>query len=384
MPRALALVLLAVLSAPALADDDTSKSLGNGYRLVIEQDGLVVRKGRQRAALTKWGVLAFKKLVLDKPAGKVDLEVEDSTCVGSNRYSWTFAHLDARLANASAFALHRKKNYKAAAVGFAKAVAADPTWKLAAYNLASAHTLLGNQDAALAALAPWIAAEPVTTYVQVTADPELRPLLARPELQQLRAAKPGAIKLTAKELEAGVAYSADRSLIAVLHSEHSWGSSAHERTLEILELATGKLVATTPLIKWSETSNDCYRAGCELTRAARPIVAQRVEWLTAMLGELGFVTPKTEVVKPEWNDDQTKRKAFLSRAKLGVVAGQDGVARVLRGNTVLGTATGVRGRLDGGVLLEDVRAFVLWSFSPTGEGCDGYPETRFHTLVLTP
>jgi tetratricopeptide (TPR) repeat protein len=378
--RHAAVLCLLALTTPALADDDTSKNLGNGYRLVIEKDGLAIRKGKQRALLTKWGVMQFTKLTTDKQ--KVELDVMDSTCAGSSHYSWTFAHLEARLLNASAYALHAKKSYKAAADGFAKAVAADPSWKLAAYNLASAHTLLGKPDAAIAALAPWLAAEPITTYVQVTADPELRPLLARPELQTLRSAKPGAITLTDKALDGVVAYAVDRRLVAVLHTEASWGSSGHERTLEIFDLASGARIASTPIIKWSETDNNCYAAGCELLKAARPLVAKRVELFTAMLAELGFATPKTEIAKAAWNQDETKRKAFLPRAKLGVVAARDGVARVLQGNTVLGTAK-IHERLDDVVFLEEARAFVVWSFQPTGEGCDGYPETSIATIQLT-
>lgn len=47
------------------------------------------------------------------------------------------------------------KDYKAAAAGFAQAAALDPTWNIPAYNLASAHQLLGDKPAAMAALAPW-------------------------------------------------------------------------------------------------------------------------------------------------------------------------------------------------------------------------------------
>jgi hypothetical protein len=102
-----------------------------------------------------------------------------------------------------------------------------------------------------------------------------------------------------------------------------------------------------------------------------------------MLGELGFVTPATERVAAAWNDDETKRKAFLPRAKLGVVAARDGVARVVRGNQVLGT-TKIHERLDEVVFVEEARAVVVWSFHPTGEGCDGYPETHISMIRLPP
>lgn len=386
MLRSVALCLVALLVSPVLADDDSSKSLPNGARLLIDKDGLWVRKGKARALLTKQGVHTFKKLAIDKPTGVVDVDVEDYSCVGKASYRWTLAHLDARLTNATAFGLHQKKSYKLAADGFAKAVALDPAWKIAAYNLASAHTLDAKPDAAIAALAPWLAAEPITTYVKVSSDPELRPLLARPELQNLRAAKPGTVKLSQTEVDGRLAYSPDHKLVALLHTENSWGSSAHERTLEIFDLTTGALVATTPIVLWKESRFDCDGSkGCDLKRAARPVVAKRVEVLQAMLNDLGFVTPKLETVTSAWNEGETKRKAYLPRAKLGVAAvAGDGVARVLHGNTVLATVTGLHQRLEDVAFLEEQRAFVLWSFSSTPEGCDGYPETKVSIVPLKP
>jgi hypothetical protein len=353
---------------------------------VIDKDGLWVKKGKARALLTKQGVHTFTKLAIDRPSGVVEVDVEDYSCVGKAHYTWSLAHLDARITNANAFVLHQKKSYKLAAEGFARAVALDPTWRIAAYNLASAHTLAGKLDDAVAALAPWLAAEPITTYVKVTADPELRPLLARPELQKLRAAKPGTIVLSQTELAGRIAYSPDHKLVAVLHTENSWGSSAHERTLEIFELATSKLVATTPIVTWKESNFDCYNSkACAVRKAARPAVAKRVEVLQAMLNELGFVTPKLETVASTWNEGETKRKAYLPRAKLGVAAtAGDGAARVLQGNTVLATVTGLHERLEDVAYLEEHRVFVLWSFSSTPEGCDGYPETAISIVPLEP
>ncbi len=108
---------------------------------MLRPAALWVMKGKARALLTKRAI--------DPQAGVVDVDVEDSSCVGKAHYTWSLAHLDARIANANAFALHQKKSYKLAAEGFAKAVALDPTWKIAAYNLASAHSLAGKLDDAV-------------------------------------------------------------------------------------------------------------------------------------------------------------------------------------------------------------------------------------------
>jgi hypothetical protein len=315
----------------------------------------------------------------------VDVDVTDITCIGTHHHRWTFAHLDARLANSAAFALHQKKNYKDAAEGFAKAAAADPSWEIPAYNLASARVLLGDLDGAIAALASRIASDPVTTYAKVSSDPELRPLLARKEIAALHAKTPGTAKLDIKDIkDPSLAYSPERNAIAVLHDEQSWGSSVFWMTLEIYDVKTHKLLASTPIINGDETSPDCYSQSCGIIASAKPVIANRIKQAEAMLAELGFSSATGENVTAEdapISGDHMKRKVYLSNAKLGVVA-VDGTARVLRGNTILATATGLHQRLDRVVYLEAPKLFVMWSFEPTGEGCDGYPEVAITPLQL--
>jgi hypothetical protein len=150
----------------------------------------------------------------------------------------------------------------------------------------------------------------------------------------------------------------------------------------LFDLKTGKLVAAPELVRWNETAPECDAKGCELKASARGVIATRTAQLEAMLGELGFSPTAVETANAAWNDAETKRKAYLPKAKLGVAAATDGSARILRGNTVLGTATGLHTRLERVMFVEAARAFVLWSFQPTGEGCDGYPETAITTLAL--
>ena len=252
----------------------------------------------------------------------------------SHHYRWTFDHLDARLANSAAFALHQRKSYKAAAEGFAKAAAADPSWAIPAYNLASARTLMGDLDGAIGALSSRLASDPIVTYMHVSSDAELRPLLARKELIALRAKTPGTTKLAADAFDGGLAYAPERGLVAVLHEEHSWGSSAFGATVEVYDIKSSKLVASTEVVQWSETDPDCYSKGCKLQASARAAIGDRVTKVQAMLRELGFSPIAVETATV---DDGPPRKAYLSTAKLGV-ASADGVARVLRGNTVLATA----------------------------------------------
>jgi hypothetical protein len=96
---------------------------------------LDLRKGKQR---TRFGSAAYVTSVqIDAAAHSVTLALEN-WCNRPYKETWTYAALGARLENTSAYQLHKKANYKLAALGFARAVALDPTWNIPAYNLASA------------------------------------------------------------------------------------------------------------------------------------------------------------------------------------------------------------------------------------------------------
>jgi hypothetical protein len=372
-------VLAVVIAFPAIAaaDDQLERDLGRGYRLEVEQTGVIVTKAGKRATLQR-GVIGLDKVTVAGAA--VDVDVEDNTCIGSHHHRWTFDHLDARLANSAAFALHQRKSYKAAAEGFAKAIAADPSWVIPAYNLASARTLMGDLDGAIAALGSRLASDPIATYVHVSSDPELRPLLARKELVAVHAKTPGTTKLTADAIDGGLAYSSERGLVAIRHEERSCCSSAFAVTVELYDIKSSKLVASTDVVRWDETDGGCESTGCALQPSARTGVADRVANVQTTLRELGFSPIAVDTVTV---DDGPPRKAYLSAAKLGV-ASADGVARVLRGNAVLATASGLHGRLEKVMYVEPLRLFVLWSFLASGDGCNGYPENAVTTLTIAP
>lgn len=100
---------------------------------------LYVRKGKLR---TRFGAASYVASVhINAAARSVTLEFENS-CNIAYKETWTYGALEARLENTSAYQLHQTKNYKAAALGFARAAALDPTWNIPAYNLASAQTCL--------------------------------------------------------------------------------------------------------------------------------------------------------------------------------------------------------------------------------------------------
>ena len=77
MFRVLALVI--AFPALAVADSEGEHDLGRGYRLVVEQTGVVVTKAGKRAHL-QGGVVNLEKVSVGKDA--VDADVEDITCIG--------------------------------------------------------------------------------------------------------------------------------------------------------------------------------------------------------------------------------------------------------------------------------------------------------------
>ncbi len=377
-PRIGIAILAVTLSASvAVAAPVTRASLGNGYTLVVGQNGLHVAKGKQRARLGE--AVSINKTKVDRKARRVEVEVEDYSCMMTHAYTWTFGQLDARLANTAAYGDYRKKRYKAAAAGFAKAIAADPAWNIPAYNLASARQLLGEDDAAVAALAPWLASRPVATYVQVTTDSELAPLLPRAEIQAVRAKRPGNVTLTRTGIGGGVAYAPGRKLVAVTRTEASWGACTFTTDLEIYDLATTKKIASTPLVHWRETSPECDANGGVILRRSRSAVDKRAAKLQAMLRELGFVTPKTESATRLRGSDG-KDKGSFARARFGLVM-LDGHARVLRKNTELGTGV-VLEHLQAATYVPDANVVVVWSGRPGAEGCEGSDPTEVTLIAL--
>lgn len=385
--------LLAVLAtaSPAAAqhfdpkDSETYRPIGEGLALAISSPGAIyVVRGKQSLRLAPADT--FKSFAIDKRARKVTTVVTDFTCEGTSRHEWTFDHLRARLENASAFALHIKKDFKSAAAGFARAVALDPSWKLAAYNLASAQQLLGDKPAAMTTLAPWIASEPLQTYVHVTADPELAPLLDQPALAAIRSTQPGTVtKISTKGFDGKVLFAPARGLVAIAREEASWGAMTFTVELQIWDPAQAKLVASETIVGWNETLPETRG----LDPAKKQIVTERMARLEAQLAALGFRPAKVEIGIHA--DEGAKVKVSFPKAKLGLVgpgnagttstAFQPGVVNVLRKNTSLGAAK-ITGRFTDAKFVEDASALVIEMQRHSAEGCDGGPEVALTVLKI--
>lgn len=269
------------------------------------------------------------------------------------------------------------KNHRAALAGFQRAVAADPTWPVPAYNAASAQQLLGDQAAAIATLAPWLASAPVRTYLQIQQDPELAPLAGRAEVKAVEAVRPGDITVTPSGIAGAAAYSATHGLVAITREEASWGASNFLRDIELYD-AKGARVATLPLVRMDETNPDCYadtppRTSCELATGAVKAVAARAASVQARLRALGFSTAKTEAGTMS-DDGAGKRKVRFASRRLGLVE-RDGQLRLLRNNTELATARLASARLSAALVVDEMDAVVVWSGRPGAEGCEGTDPT---------
>lgn len=368
-------VVIAFGSTTASAEEGDRRQLGDGYALVVQNWGVHVVKGKQRAKMAPGFAILDAKV--DQKAKKVDVEIDANDCAGSSKYTWTFGHLDARMENTSAFALHKKKDYAGSAAGFAKAVAADPGWNIAAYNLASAQQLLGDKAAATKTLAPWLASAPVETYLHVAFDPELAPLIDQPELTGLRSPKPGNAALDSTgDLTGAVAYAKDRGLIAVTRLEQSWGACGHTVQLELRDAKTGAVVAHEPTVAWSETEEDCNETFTKgISTRARPVVAERAKRLSKVLVDLGFVTAKlTDRGKAGPRSETTGAETFLfPKAKLGLAA-NNGIARLLVKDRLLGEAP-ILEHVRDALLVDDPHVAVIWTLRAGREGCEGTDPT---------
>jgi len=321
----------------------------------------------------------------DAAKQQVTIDYDTYSCQIPTNITYSLARLKAKLENAPAYERHRKKDYMRALAGFQRAIAADPTWPIPAYNAASAQQLLGQTDAAIATLAPWLEHAPIRTYVQIHQDPELAPLAVRAEVKALEAAKPGDVEVTQKGITGGAAYSASHHLVAIVREESSWGASMFMRDVEIYS-AKGAFVAALPLVNFDETSADCYKddpTSCELAgKAAAKKVQDRAVSVQLLLRALGFSRARTEGGDAAWDDSGTKRKVRFPAHALGLVE-RDGTIRILRGNAEVATSPLASAKLDSALLVEEASAIVVWSHRPGAEGCEGTDPTATQLVPVT-
>ncbi|HMF43943.1 MAG TPA: tetratricopeptide repeat protein [Polyangia bacterium] len=352
-------------------------ALPDGLTLVLSYWRLDVERGKLRAPIevrADSGLTSFE-VRLGPADGSVVATITDN-CDERHVVNLTIAGLEARLENAAALALHRQRRWSESAAGFARALARDPTFDVAATNLASAQVMAGKADDAVKTIAPLLARKPVAAYARLVSDPELTPLLGRPEVATLRTPAPGTARLTMTATSVdinGFAVSSRYRVVAAVHSESSWGVCASTGELVLLDLQGGE-VARLPL--YSTTADEEH--DCPIAKSERPRVAARVAAAQRLLTDLGF-SPAGE--RGQVDTEFASTRARFPRAKIGLVIGQQRV-RALRGNRELGAAP-VRGEhIEAATFLDGYDAIVFEWEREGREGCQGTDPRGIQVLPI--
>lgn len=344
-----------------------AEPLAEGYQLTKAANSQVwVSKGKRRAPIeVRSGMFELSEIKVDKRARTVAIPVL-TTCNGDQVTTYTFDQLEARLVNAEALALHKKKSWKNAAKGFAAAVKLDPTWQLPAYNLASARQQLNDLPGAAAALAPWLASAPIPTYLHVTQDPELSPLLATKELAAIRAARPGNLKVTA---DGGIyGYNAERKLVAAQIEESNGMSCTTYTSIVLIDAQRAVQLASLPLSTYEHCGDKPGKP-----KLVTPKAAEQIEKL---LVDFGIVSTAFESGSYE-DRGQDKRAVRLPKSKLGVVT-NGGAVNIVSGNTSLATTGLSEANLTWATFLPEPRLMLLGSYSPS----DSCPDNGLDVIAV--
>jgi hypothetical protein len=240
---------LGLFAAPAAVP--AAAPAATNLRFETKDGTLYVRRGKARAAIDVEDAHPdmYPDLALGVTA-KADgtswtLKV-DTNCQGKKTLRFSTLALEAQLEGAAASALARRKQWDAAATGFARAVALDPSTAKAATDLAIAQLRGGHRPEAIATLVASAPRDRVWVVARVAIDRQLAPVASAPELRALAARTPGHATL-AKLRKAGVAFSVDGGLVAwdrILGNAMTEGPEPME--LRVVDVATGRLLARLP------------------------------------------------------------------------------------------------------------------------------------------
>ena len=382
IPRALvAAAVLATSGAVAWSqavDDRVRLRDGRTYRFSETRSGLRVHHGKRWAPVRGNGlrsILAFHGARLSNDQSKVGIKFEDG-CFTQKEAWFSIDELDARLENTAAYRLHRKKQYKEAAAGFARAVELDGKFDTAITNLASAYALQGQVDKGEAALAPLLARKPVAAYFKLLFDPELAALRATPTVTGYKAKTRGTARL---DKQAGfaighAAYSAERDLLAVIiHDEPGGAECTTGRALAIVD-GKGQIVHRAALVRYDEGYvEEC--PGPVVKPSKRATVEARIGLLNQFLRDFGFEPALGEVGK------QSNAGYFISKARMSVVSSRSAI-RVFRRGKQIAAATGISlDHLYPPIYLPATSTLLVWwSFDCTHNNDTGY----FTRLAIPP
>ncbi|HZS41405.1 MAG TPA: hypothetical protein VFF06_31465 [Polyangia bacterium] len=357
-----ALVLAAALLAARTAAADSSVKRPPtiaGATIDVKDRRVVAIRGGVRAPLSTEYAEELRGVEIG--GGKAHVTFEGDDC-GERALDLSAAQIDARLVNAAALVLHRKKKFAEAEGGFRKALALDGEFELAATNLASAQLAQGRRDQALATLAPFFARHPLAVYARVVGDAELAPLADDPAFAPVKAATPGTARVAGLREPA-----VSGTRLALIHSESGWLSCASNVSLRLYDTAAGGApILVMPLELVGEQTGGGDLEHCAIKRELRKTHAARAAAADRVLADLGF-TPAADVESAPvmHGDDRSIGKARLAR--FGVVLSD--VGRVVRGDRVLATfSTGLGAAAGSLEWLPSLSTLILSEHSKS-EGC---------------
>jgi hypothetical protein len=348
--------------------------------LVVGRVGLGIKQGTISAPLDLGTpVTGLGQVTVDAKRRTVTIVHECNYCCASDRDRTTLEldALRARLVNARAMREHRRKRYAAAAAGFARAAGLDPAFRVARTNWACALARQGKLAEAIAVLRPLLAKDPFEVYHRVLADSDLRGLVGRPEISALRSKRPGTARLALARRHLA-ALSPTHRLVAVTVPYASWGTEQWALSLQVLSLRSGERVLKLPLAQTIDMTE-----GGSFSRSGRAAAKKRLALANRLLRDLGFVVPRS-VERRELTLTGGKLKGRFPRARLALVVSPAGVARLVRGDRVLGkvaVGTTIIGAM--AYHLPTTRAVVFsWAIDEP-EGC-GLPDDAITGAALVP
>ncbi|HVV86413.1 MAG TPA: hypothetical protein VHE35_25325, partial [Kofleriaceae bacterium] len=276
----------------------------------------------------------------------VEVTLEDTCMEREQTRTFTLAALEARLDNAAALALQRGGHHAEAALGFAKAAAADPSFDLARTNLVAALATAGRRAEAIDAARPLVTTNPVLVTWEALHDPEWASVAGADELVALHAPAPGTA--TVATLASGAAYSERLGVIAAMREESLWGADVTVAS-EVVFLD---------------------RSGARLA-----VIPSAAPGLDRLLAVLGFVPG--EVGEPPLAPGPERMR--FRAARLGLVYAGDH-ARVIRAGKVVVEAPRQGDRLVWATRVPG--AIVVAWVDPGSEGCDATDPTGLDVIAV--
>lgn len=236
------------------------------------------------------------------------------------------ARLHARLEHASALQLAKQKKLREAEAALERALAHEPDFEEAAFELARVRVGLGQPERAADALAPLAGKEPLRTYAHVLGDRKLQPVADQAPFVALRARQAGTARITSVKTRL-IAFSAERNLFAVVQRRIISG------VLDTDHFATNLVVFDAAGVHAMLPLHEEIASKKRLEGQEPAAIRRRIQVANRFLSDFGFVVADAERVTFQTRPTGTDAAPF-PKAKLSLTY-RDGMARLVRGDEVL-------------------------------------------------